>query len=884
MQITTSGAYGCHGVDGTHGSASGSNGMTATSGTDGAHAVPISAQIRIEPLTSVLYLTLENVRDGVQTQPSNSIQSIVFCADGRDGGNGGCGGRGAKGKSGSWGSDASESSSGTDGGDGGPGGHGGHGGSGGRGGNAQPIVVNLNIDDVDTTLMVSHSQTGGKGGTGGLGGRGGAGGDGGIGGSSHSWTTTDSDGDVHHHSNSGGSNGSNGPRGRDGRNGIHGSDGCNADFYYNVEPLQTSFRVPFQLQVTDFFNMCNAENTYPFEPSDTLHVDVKVMNVEKMPSSRQLIECRLRPTDHIDASPHFTPMEQQLNTTETIDLHMTSTLTPNIITHTSNLVARTDVRVEGLHARIATIDPHLSDNSTRLIVQHPVKLNCVHITSTKILLSGSESFELDWLVESIASFPMGIDEPRQVETFVTVHSVAKEMILTLNAPIDDTTHHTYSKATDDTSITYTRPLRFASASTQQFGGTVRWSENAPYNHDVHFDIGVRMQRKDGVWITPICYKHVTRRVRSYVGHGDGEVLLITHQNTQEVHVDQVWEALGVYQLGVLDFWNADHNQGVLFEDVVSDFKKKTIVTLPGSTSGKTPSQAQIHSGIAKFQIRHFGPTTQPQTTVGVETYMPMLGLDDDQPMLLGHKGLGKSLHSKENGLRLAPYHKVEVRVHKGAWSSFLPAKVSHFLRFLRSNNVDRYTAVWDSVKRSLQADHFRKYLTHGKMSPERLLFHQHFVQSLIGLSQQLPRTQMWFVARNLKQFSTSQPQGPSWMALCALGLRHRHQKVAKSSTDVFADWLESTHMLFQHIPDEKQRRKLYRKWLLGKATREEEDAEQHQRRLQRQHQHQQKQHEHQPNMTATGTLSATEPQSHPPPSAPDWTDDKETVPLLSAVR
>jgi hypothetical protein len=91
-------------------------------------------------------------------------------------------------------------------------------------------------------------------------------------------------------------------------------------------------------------------------------------------------------------------------------------------------------------------------------------------------------------------------------------------------------------------------------------------------------------------------------------------------------------------------------------------------------------------------------------------------------------------------------------------------------------------------------------------------------------------------------------------------------------------------MLFQHIPDEKQRRKLYRKWLLGKATREEEDAEQHQRRLQRQHQHQQKQHEHQPNMTATGTLSATEPQSHPPPSAPDWTDDKETVPLLSAVR
>jgi hypothetical protein len=45
---------------------------------------------------------------------------------------------------------------------------------------------------------------------------------------------------------------------------------------------------------------------------------------------------------------------------------------------------------------------------------------------------------------------------------------------------------------------------------------VAWRPEAKFNKDIVFDIGLRWQRKDSVWIHPVRYQHTVRKVRGCV--------------------------------------------------------------------------------------------------------------------------------------------------------------------------------------------------------------------------------------------------------------------------------------------------------------------------------------------------------------------------------
>ena len=200
------------------------------------------------------------------------------------------------------------------------------------------------------------------------------------------------------------------------------------------------------------------------------------------------------------------------------------------------------------------------------------------------MLSGVESFQLKWSVESIANFSIGAGYPcRQVQLYITVRSASSGLLFFPKSEGRGKQPAPYTEYTDGAQTTYWRNLQFPVAGTQFFDAMVGWRPEAKFNQDVVFEIGIRMQRKDGGWINPVAYEHTIRNVRGYVGHGKAGLLVITNENTAEEHVEQLCAATANFEIARdIEFWNVDHKQGVEFEQVAAAFKDRMIIEIPGA--------------------------------------------------------------------------------------------------------------------------------------------------------------------------------------------------------------------------------------------------------------------------------------------------------------
>eukprot|EP00037_Helgoeca_nana_P019301 m.187856 g.187856 ORF g.187856 m.187856 type:complete len:489 (+) comp24806_c2_seq4:1258-2724(+) len=273
-----------------------------------------------------------------------------------------------------------------------------------------------------------------------------------------------------------------------------------------------------------------------------------------------------------------------------------------------NLDVTNELRINGLHRRMWLSDPTICAAMSPIRVQHPLALTVHHDSATKILLAGKELFALRWSVDSIASFPFGIvSSSRQAQLYITIRSASCGLLFFPKMEDDGDTSASYTESNDGSSVTYGRKLSFNTAGSQSFEAMVGWRPDSRCNEDASFEIGLQWQRKDGTWINPVAYDHTIRKVRGYTGHGNASVLVITHENTNELHVDQLAQAAHSYNLGsVLEFWNVDHPQGLSFEQVTAEFRNRMVFDMSeASTHSRTaPTRDQVLRAIVQLHLRY----------------------------------------------------------------------------------------------------------------------------------------------------------------------------------------------------------------------------------------------------------------------------------------
>ena len=103
--------------------------------------------------------------------------------------------------------------------------------------------------------------------------------------------------------------------------------------------------------------------------------------------------------------------------------------------------------------------------------------------------------------------PLAVPIAGQVQLYITVRSAWSGLLFFPKFEGPDSHPAPYTEFCDGKQVTYWRNLQFPVASTQCFDAMVAWQPEAKFNEDVVFEIGIRMQRKDGGWINPIAYEY-----------------------------------------------------------------------------------------------------------------------------------------------------------------------------------------------------------------------------------------------------------------------------------------------------------------------------------------------------------------------------------------
>eukprot|EP00037_Helgoeca_nana_P019302 m.187899 g.187899 ORF g.187899 m.187899 type:complete len:787 (+) comp24806_c2_seq7:1258-3618(+) len=387
-----------------------------------------------------------------------------------------------------------------------------------------------------------------------------------------------------------------------------------------------------------------------------------------------------------------------------------------------NLDVTNELRINGLHRRMWLSDPTICAAMSPIRVQHPLALTVHHDSATKILLAGKELFALRWSVDSIASFPFGIvSSSRQAQLYITIRSASCGLLFFPKMEDDGDTSASYTESNDGSSVTYGRKLSFNTAGSQSFEAMVGWRPDSRCNEDASFEIGLQWQRKDGTWINPVAYDHTIRKVRGYTGHGNASVLVITHENTNELHVDQLAQAAHSYNLGsVLEFWNVDHPQGLSFEQVTAEFRNRMVFDMSeASTHSRTaPTRDQVLRAIVQLHLRYWQATdaSEPHSLAGIDRFMTALPMPSP---VLGRAGLVKALNKES--FRLPMYTRFSIDAPGQACSWFNPSK--------------RYANARLAARAQRYVNEYRKVFPHDDVgfsftkSPEKKTF---FSKATIG--------------------------------------------------------------------------------------------------------------------------------------------------------